>query len=61
MATVQHQVNGFEVPKFHGTVKACEDWIGGQEFHDPAGVHRGDYTIDMTEAEEAAYQKGETS
>jgi hypothetical protein len=44
-------------PQSFGTVQQCERWIAEREAVDPAGVKRGDYTIDMTEAEEAAYQR----
>jgi ribosomal protein L37AE/L43A len=58
MATVQHEYKGMLLNLYEGSVENCEAWIGAQEAKDPVGVADGRYTIDMTEAEEAALQKG---
>jgi hypothetical protein len=40
-----------------GTIGACEAWIAARERTDPKGVRNGDYTVDMTPAEDAVYQR----
>lgn len=39
------------------TVRQAERWIAVREQTDPKGVHRGDYSVDATEAAHNAYQR----